>query len=170
MRKFMGLLLSIVFVSLMIAGCEELPENQKAGTPKPGETKPTAATTNPADAYPGKDPSSSYPGEDISLLKIIKSDNSSIALKISDLNKLTKVNITADGKSQSGYKILDILAQAKVTNFNKLTFSDGKKTVSLAKADVDDQVILNLGDGVTLVSGKLKSDQWLKYVIQIKVE
>jgi len=51
-----------------------------------------------------------------------------------------------------------------------LTFSDGKKTVSLAKADVDDQVILNLGDGVTLVSGKLKSDQWLKYVIQIKVE
>lgn len=169
MRKLMGLFLAIMIFTLALAGCEELPENQKTTAPKPGETK-TAATASPADAYPVKDNQSAYPGGDIPLAKLVKADNSSVDLKLSDLTKLTKVKITADGKTQEGFKLLDILAQLKVSTFNKVTISDGKKTVTLAKADVDDQVIINLGDGLTLISSKLKADQWLKYITQIKVE
>lgn len=169
MRKLLGLFLAIIIISLAMAGCEELPENQKTTAPKPGETK-AAATANPADAYPVKDNQSGYPGGDILLAKIVKADTTSVDLKLSDLGKLTKVKITADGKAQEGFKLLDILAQAKVSSFNKVTISDGKKTVTLAKGDVDDQVIINLGDGLTLISSKLKADQWLKYVTQIKVE
>lgn len=169
MRKFLGLFLAIMFISLAMAGCEELPENKKTAAPKPGETK-MASTAYPANAYPTNANDAGYPGGDAPMARIIRTDNSIVDLKLSDLNKLTKVKVTADGKVQEGFKLLDILAQSKVSTFNKITLSDGKKTLTLAKVDVDDQVILNLGDGLTLISARLKTDQWLKNVIQIKVE
>ncbi len=175
MRKLFYLLMVASILLLALAGCEELPENKQTPTVK----------VNASTAYPsgGKTlaPSSGYPVSTTTgggaypapgspmLFQIAKADNSTFAFTKAVYDKLTKVKVTIDGKDVTGVKLLDVLKEANITSFTKITLGGSNGKVELEAGQVDDKLILTLGESVVIQSPSLGSDKWIKDISLFKV-
>lgn len=174
MKKFV-LFISLIALVIGLAGCEELPENKatppkgpSSGYPAPNSPIPAgypaggAATQSAPDGYPGqaKGP----------IFQIIKPDNTGYVLTLDVFNQLTKVKVTVDGKSEEGVKLGDILAKAGIINYKKVIAAGTNGRLELTKAQVDDQVIIKIAGGATILSPALSKDKWINQINLLKVE
>jgi hypothetical protein len=106
------------------------------------------------------------------LFQVVKADGSSKGFTWADLEKLPLTNITIEGKVQEGPKLLDVLKAAGVTDFSEVSLSGSAGPVTLTKAQVDDNTILDFNNHgtVKLASTYIPKPQWTKDVSEIKVK
>ena len=106
------------------------------------------------------------------LFKVIKADGSSVGFTWDDLKKLPLANLTVEGKIQEGSKLSDVLKAAGVTDFSEVSLSGSASPVTLTKAQVDDNTILDFNNHgtVKLASTYIPKPQWTKDVSEIKVK
>ena len=148
------LIVLLICLSLLLAGCSSTPVGGPAAdAPKtPQALQPTPVST--------------------ALFQVIKADGSSIGFTWDDLKKLPLANLTVEGKLQEGSKLSDVLKAAGVTDFSEVSLSGSASPVTLAKAQVDDNTILDFNNHgtVKLASTYIPKPQWTKDVSEIKVK
>jgi len=133
---------------------------------------PTATTQAPTENSP-KTPQALQPtpGSGV-LFQVIKADGSSVGFTWNDLEKLPLANITIEGKLQEGPKLIDVLKAAGVSDFSEVSLSGSASPVTLTRAQVDDNTILDFNNHGTVkfASTYIPKPQWTKDVSQIRVK
>ena len=153
MKRLLTLLFSF---SLLVSACSP------ATTPTPALAANTPKTPQAFQPTPSKD----------ALFQVIKPDGSSVGFTWDDLKKLPLANITVEGKVEEGPKLLDVLKAAGVTDFSEVSLSGSASPVTLTKAQVDDNTILDFNNHGTVkfASTYIPKPQWTKDVSEIKVK
>jgi hypothetical protein len=168
-----NLILLVTFCLLLVA-CQPA----TTGTPAAASTSaaasavPTTAAKSTV-AKPTRTPRPVQPTlPSGALLQVIKPDGSTVDLKLDDLKKLPLANITVDGKVEEGPKLIDVLKAAGVTDFSQVIVSGSSDTVTLTKAQVDDNTILDFNNHGTLkfASTYIPKANWTKEVTKIEVK
>lgn len=173
MKKLM-LLVSLIIIVLSMVGCEELPENRGTKVAPVGTGYPAAPGGAPAPVagYPAGNPGGAadpYPVQGAAI-QVMKPDNTAMTLSMDVLNQMAKVKITVDGKTVEGVKLLDILAKAGVSNFNKVIVAGSNGRMELTKSQVDAQTIIKTANGVQLLSPTLAKEKWILDINLLKIE
>ncbi len=77
-----------------------------------------------------------------------------------------------DGKVQEGPKLLDILTLAGVTDFTEVTLTGSASPVTLTRAQVDDNTILDFNNHGTLklATTYIPMPNWTKDISEIAVK
>jgi hypothetical protein len=147
MQRLFFLLLSLCF---LLSACSSAPVADAPKTPR--ALQPTPLST--------------------ALFQVIKADGSSVGFTWDDLKKLPLANLTVEGKLQEGSKLSDVLKAAGVTDFSEVSLSGSASPVTLTKAQVDDNTILDFNNHgtVKLASTYIPKPQWTKDVSEIKVK
>jgi hypothetical protein len=111
------------------------------------------------------------PGKGV-LFQVVKPDGSSVGFTWADLEKLPLANLTVEGKVEEGPKLIDVLKAAGVTDFSEVSLSGSSSPVTLTKAQVDDNTILDFNNHgtVKLASTYIPKPQWTKDVAKIEVK
>jgi hypothetical protein len=106
------------------------------------------------------------------LFQVVKPDGSSVDFTWADLEKLPLANLTVEGKVEEGPKLIDVLKAAGVTDFSEVSLSGSASPVTLTKAQVDDNTILDFNNHgtVKLASTYIPKPQWTKDVAKIEVK
>ena len=119
-------------------------------------------------------PSASEPAPGIGLqeFQIVKNDGSKFAVTLDAIKKLPLANITVDGKVQEGPKLMDILKLAGVTDFSEVTLTGSASPVTLTRAQVDDNTILDFNNHGTLklATTYIPMPDWTKDISKITVK
>ena len=153
MKRFLTFLFAF---SLLVSACSP------AATPAPAVAAITPKTPQALQPTPSKD----------ALFQVVKPDGSSVGFTWDDLKKLPLVNITVEGKVEEGPKLLDVIKAAGVNDFNEVSLSGSASPVTLTKAQVDDNTILDFNNHGTVkfASTYIPKPQWTKDVSEIKVK
>lgn len=111
------------------------------------------------------------PGKD-ALFQVVKADGSNVGFTWDDLKKLPLATLTVEGKVEEGPKLIDVLNAAGVTGFSEVTLTGSASPVTLTKAQVDDNTLLDFNNHgtVKLASTYIPKPQWTKDVSEIKVK
>lgn len=106
------------------------------------------------------------------LFQVIKADGSSVGFTWDDLKKLPLANLTVEGKVEEGPRLIDVLKTAGVSDFNEVSLNGSSAPVTLTKAQVDDNTILDFNNHgtVKLASTYIPKPDWTKDVSEIKVK
>jgi len=106
------------------------------------------------------------------LFQVIKADGSSVTMSWDDLKKLPLMTISVEGKVEEGPKLSDVLKAAGVTEFSEVSLSGSSNPVTLTRAQVDDNTILDFNNHgtVKLSSTYIPKPEWTKDVSEIKVK
>jgi hypothetical protein len=106
------------------------------------------------------------------LFQVIKPDGSSVGFTWDDLKKLPLANLTIEGKVEEGPKLSDVLKAAGVIDFSEISLTGSSSPVTLTKAQVDDNTILDFNNHgtVKLASTYIPKPEWTKDVSEIKVK
>lgn len=119
-------------------------------------------------------PSASTPSAGVGLqeFQVVKADGSKFAVTLDALKKLPLANITVDGKVQEGPKLMDVLKLAGVTDFSEVTLTGSASPVTLTRAQVDDNTILDFNNHGTLklATTYVPMPDWTKDVSEITVK
>ena len=112
------------------------------------------------------------PGIGLTEFQIVKADGSKFAVTLDALKKLPLANITVDGKVQEGPKLMDVLKLASVTDFSEVTLTGSASPVTLTRAQVDDNTILDFNNHGTLklATTYVPMPNWTKDVSEITVK
>jgi hypothetical protein len=133
----------------------------------------SSAISTPAAANTPKTPQALQPtpGKGV-LFQVVKPDGSSVGFTWDDLKKLPLANITVEGKVEEGPKLIDVLTAAGVTDFSEVSLSGSASPVTLTKAQVDDNTILDFNNHGTVkfASTYIPKPQWTKDVSEIKIK
>ena len=142
------ILFLLVLIALLLSACAPA-----AGAPKtPQALQPSPAST--------------------ALFQVVKPDGTSVGLTWDDLKKLPLANLTVEGKVEEGPRLLDVLKAAGVTDFSEVNLSGSAAPVTLTRAQVDDNTILDFNNHgtVKLASTYIPKPDWTKDVSEIKVK
>ena len=145
-------LISLLFaISLMLAACG--PSASSANSPK---------TPQALQLTPGKGV----------LINVFKPDGSTVGLTYDDLKKMPLADITVEGMVEEGPKLSDVLKAAGVTDFSEISLSGSASPVTITKAQVDDNTILDFNNHGTVkfASTYIPKPQWTKDVSEIRVK
>ena len=106
------------------------------------------------------------------LFQIVKTDGAKFDVTLDAVKKLPLAQITVDGKVQEGPKLMDVLALAGVTDFTEVTFTGSSPSVTLTRAQVDDNTILDFANRGTmkLATTYIPMPNWTKDITEIKVK
>jgi len=106
------------------------------------------------------------------LFQVVKPDGTKIGLTMDDLKKLPPAQLTVDGKLQEGPKLLDVLQAAGVTDFKEITLTGSASPVTLTRAQVDDNTILDFNNHGTLklATTYVPMPDWTKDISEITVK
>jgi hypothetical protein len=150
MKKF-SLFVSIVLLSLNLVAC---------GTSTPALTQVSAQQNT------------SLPVASSSVFQVVKADGSKFDMTLDALKKLPLANITVDGKVQEGPKLLDVITLAGVTDFTEVTLTGSASPVTLTRAQVDDNTILDFNNHGTLklATAYVPMPNWTKDISEITVK
>ena len=149
--KKLSLFVLVVLLSLNLVAC---------GTSTPAATQvPTQQNT-------------SLPVASSAVFQVVKADGSKFDVTLDALKKLPLANITMDGKVQEGPKLLDILTLAGVTDFTEVTLTGSASPVTLTRAQVDDNTILDFNNHGTLklATTYVPMPDWTKDISEITVK
>ena len=149
----MKLLFSILFLlGILLSACAPV-STPIANQPKtPQALQPTAVST--------------------ALFQVVKPDGTKVGLTMDDLKKLPLAQLTVDGKLQEGPKLMDVLNAAGVTNFAEVTLTGSASQVTLTRAQVDDNTILDFNNHGTLklATTYIPMPDWTKDISEITVK
>ena len=145
MRLRLISLLSVVCILLSACGSAQAPKTPQALQPTPVST---------------------------ALFQVVKADGSSVGFTWDDLKKLPLAQITVEGMVEEGPKLSDVLKAAGVTDFTEISLSGSASPVTITKAQVDYNTILDFNNHGTVkfASTYVPKPQWTKDVSQIKVK
>ena len=106
------------------------------------------------------------------VFQVVKADGSKFDVTLDALKKLPLANITVDGKVQEGPKLMDVLKLAGVTDFTEVTITGSASPVTLTRAQVDDNTILDFNNHGTLklATTYVPMPDWTKDVAVITVK
>ena len=106
------------------------------------------------------------------LIQVLKADGTSVGLTYNELKKMPLANITVEGMVEEGPRLSDVLKAAGVTDFSEVSLSGSASPVTITKAQVDDNTILDFNNHGTVkfASTYIPKPQWTKDVNQIKVK
>lgn len=94
-------------------------------------------------------------------------------LTVDEIEALPKVDLTADGKTQNGPRLMEVLKAAGVSDFASVTVTGAwKETLTLSKEEVTDEVILDFANRGTckLTGSKIPKDKWVRDVMTVEVK
>ncbi len=159
--------MTFFLVAILLTACA-------APTATPPTVAPVveAATLAPTQPAP-KTPQALQPTPSAdTLFLVIKPDGSSVGFTWDDLKKLPLAVVTAEGKVEEGPKLIDVLTAAGITDFTEVSLSGSSNPVTLTKAQVDDNTILDFNNHgtVKLASTYIPKPQWTKDVSIIEVK
>jgi len=145
--KRVSLLVYIILLSIMLTACA------------------SATSVQPTTVEPA-------PGIGLTEFQVVKADGSKFAVTLDALKKLPLANITVDGKVQEGPKLMDVLKLASVTDFSEVTLTGSASPVTLTRAQVDDNTILDFNNHGTLklATTYVPMPNWTKDVSEITVK
>ena len=145
--KRLSLFVSIILISIMLTACT------------------SATSVQPTAVEPA-------PGIGLTEFQVVKPDGSKFAVTLDALKKLPLANITVDGKVQEGPKLMDVLKLASVTDFSEVTLTGSASPVTLTRAQVDDNTILDFNNHGTLklATTYVPMPNWTKDVSEITVK
>ena len=145
--KRVSLLVYIILLSIMLTACA------------------SATSVQPTAVEPA-------PGIGLTEFQVVKADGSKFAVTLDALKKLPLANITVDGKVQEGPKLMDVLKLASVTDFSEVTLTGSASPVTLTRAQVDDNTILDFNNHGTLklATTYVPMPNWTKDVSEITVK
>jgi hypothetical protein len=105
-------------------------------------------------------------------VKVISNDKTLKEYKIEDIQKMPQTTVKIEGKDETGVKVNDLLKDAGVTSYSKLTLKDiYDKTYEVAKDKIDDETVFDISNrGTIKIASKLipKAD-WAKDIKEIVV-
>ena len=163
--KKLSLLVFVLLFSLMLAACgastpaaTQAPVEQSTAAPAPVSVEPSA-TSVPAVAV-------------TAAFQVVKADGTKFDVTLDDIKGLQFANITVDGKVQEGPKLLDVLTLAGVTDFTEVTLTGSASPVTLTRAQVDDNTILDFNNHGTLklATTYVPMPDWTKDISLITVK
>ena len=140
MKKLSFLVLMIVVLPVLVA----------CGTATPTATQAVQQLSTPEPTQAPVETSATQTPVVDALFQVMKANGSKFDVTLDDIKKLQFANITVDGKVQEGPKLLDILTLAGVTDFTEVTLTGSASPVTLTRAQVDDNTILDLNNHGTL--------------------
>ncbi len=131
-----------------------------------------SACGSAATAAPQVDATKAASASSSALLQIVKADGTRFDVTLDALKKLPLANLTVDGKVQEGPKLLDVLKLANVTDFTEVALSGSSSPVTLTRAQVDDNTILDFNNHgtVKLATTYVPMPNWTKDVSLITVK
>ena len=105
------------------------------------------------------------------LFQVVKPDGTKVGLTNDELKKLPLAQLTVDGKLQEGPKLMDVLNAAGVTDFTEVTLTGSASPVTLTRAQVDDNTILDFNNHGTLklATTYVPMPNWTKDISEITV-
>ncbi len=144
---FLVKLAGIVWISYLascLAGCQT---STAQPTPKPEQTKAVV------------------------LFELVRPDGSSANLVADDLKELSRNKVEIEGNTVEGVKILDVFQAFQVTNFAEITLVGTDKSMTLQRADVDDQFILDdtQPGTVNMATPQVPPPEWVMGITKILV-
>jgi hypothetical protein len=139
----------LLVLSLLIPACSA---NPPAGPKTPQALQPTAVSS--------------------ALFQVIKPDGSQAGVTIADLKTLPLKQVTAEGRVEEGPGLLDVLNFVGVTEFTEVALMGTSSPVTLTRAQVDDNTILDFTNHgtVKLATTYVPKDSWTKDVAEITVK
>jgi hypothetical protein len=84
------------------------------------------------------------------LFQVILPDGTSVGITLDHLKSLPLAQLTVDGKTEEGPKLMDILTLAGVTDFSEVSLTGSSAPVTLTREQVDDNTILDFNNHGTL--------------------
>ena len=150
--KKLSLLVIILIFSLNLIACS---------TSTPAATQPPVQQ-NTVESAPAV----------VAVFQVVKADDTKFDVTLDDIKGLQFANITVDGKVQEGPKLLDVLTLAGVTDFTEVTLTGSASPVTLTRAQVDDNTILDLNNHGTLklATTYVPMPDWTKDISLITVK
>ena len=150
--KKLSLLVIILIFSLNLIACS---------TPTPVATQPPVHQ-NTVESAPAV----------VAVFQVVKADSTKFDVTLDDIKGLQFANITVDGKVQEGPKLLDVLTLAGVTDFTEVTLTGSASPVTLTRAQVDDNTILDFNNHGTLklATTYIPMPDWTKDISLITVK
>ncbi len=151
MKKFSLTVLFVAFC-LLISACAPASASDVNGPKTPQALQPTAVST--------------------ALFQIVKPDGSKVGMTLDELKKLPLTQLTVDGKVEEGPKLIDILNAAGVTDFTEVALTGSSGPVTLTRAQVDANTILDFNNHGTmkLATTYVPKPNWTKDVSEITVK
>ncbi|MBI5298161.1 MAG: hypothetical protein HY869_22010 [Chloroflexi bacterium] len=123
--------LMLILLALTLAACAPAATQPAADGPKtPQALQPTAISG--------------------ALFQVILPDGSSVGITLDQLKSLPLAQLTVDGKTEEGPKLMDILTLAGVTDFSEVSLTGSSAPVTLTREQVDDNTILDFNNHGTL--------------------
>lgn len=106
------------------------------------------------------------------LFQIVKPDGSKVGMTVNDLKKLPLAQLTIEGKVEEGPKLIDILNAAGMTDFTEVTLTGSSSPVTLTRAQVDTNTILDFNNHGTmkLATTYIPKPNWTKDISEITVK
>lgn len=163
MKRSILALLSLV---LLLSACSSSP------TPTAAEPQPAPATQPPAAEGP-KTPQALQPTAVSGMLfVVILPDGSSVDITLDQLKSLPLAQLTVDGKTEEGPKLMDVLTLAGVTDFSEVSLEGSSSPATLTREQVDDNTILDFNNHGTLklATTYIPKANWTKDISKITVK
>lgn len=106
------------------------------------------------------------------LFKIVRADGSTYDVTLNAVKALPLAQVQADGKTEEGPYLKDVLALAGVTEFSEVSLSGSSNPVTLTFEQVDENTILDFNNHGTmkLSSTYIPKAEWTKDVAEIVVK
>lgn len=106
------------------------------------------------------------------LFQVVLPDGTSVGITLDQLKSLPLAQLTVDGKTEEGPKLMDILTLTGVTDFSEVSLTGSSSPVTLTRAQVDDNTILDFNNHGTLKLSTtyVPKPQWTKDISTITVK
>lgn len=106
------------------------------------------------------------------LLQVVRADGSSQPFTADDIRGLPLAQVTVDGKVEEGPRLLEVLIAAGVSDFSEVTLTGGSAPLTLTRAQVDDNTILDLTNRGTLklATTHIPKSEWTRDITTITVK
>ncbi len=146
-------LFSVLFLlGILLSACAPAPTPAANGPKTPQALQPTVVST--------------------ALFQVVKPDGTKVGLTMDDLKKLPLAQLTVEGKLQEGPKLMDVLNAAGVTDFTEVTLTGSASPVTLTRAQVDENTILDFNNHGTLklATTYVPMPDWTKDISEITVK
>ena len=155
-----------VTLTLLLSACSS------AATPTAADPQPVPVTQPPAAESP-KTPQALQPTAALGVLfVVILPDGSSVDITLDQLKSLPLAQLTVDGKTEEGPKLMDVLALAGVTDFSEVSLEGSSSPATLTREQVDDNTILDFNNHGTLklATTYIPKANWTKDISKITVK
>ncbi len=106
------------------------------------------------------------------LFQVIRPDGTKVGVTMDDMKKLTPAQVTVEGKVEEGPRLSDVLHLAGVTDFTEIALTGSSSPVTLTRAQVDDNTILDFTNHgtVKLATTYVAKPDWTKDISEILVK